>query len=66
MTRRLVSLALATTALAAACSTRTTASGTADTPAQVPLVAMPSVEQFAATFDADRGVPRLILLISPT
>ena len=66
MNRKLIALLLAATALATACSAQTTDSGSANTAARTPVVAMPSIDQFAAIFDADKGVPRLILPISPT
>ena len=66
MNRKLIALLLAATALATACSAQTTDSGSANTAARTPVVATPSIDQFAATFDGDRGVPRLILPISPT
>ena len=66
MNRRLIALLLAATALATACSAQTTDNRSANTAARTPVVAMPSIDQFAAIFDADRGVPRLILPISPT
>ena len=66
MNRKLIALLLAATGLATACSAQTTDSGAANTAARTPVVAMPRIDQFAAIFDADRGVPRLILPISPT
>lgn len=66
MNRKLIALLLAATALATACSAQTTDSGSANTAARIPVVAMPSIDQFAAIFDADKGTPRLILPISPT
>lgn len=66
MNRKFIALLLAATALATACSAQTTDIGSADALVRTPVVAMPSIDQFAATFDADRGVPRLILPISPT
>jgi len=66
MNRKLIALLLAATALATACSAQTTDSGSANTTARTPVVAMPSIDQFAAIFDADKGTPRLILPISPT
>ncbi len=66
MKRKIVALLLAATALATACSARTTDRGSANAAARTPVVAMPSIDQFAAIFDADKGSPRLILPISPT
>lgn len=31
-----------------------------------PIIALTSLNQFAAAFDADQGAPRLILLAAPT
>ncbi len=65
MKRKIVALLLAASALATACSAQTD-TGSADATARTPVVAMPSIDQFAAIFDADKGTPRLILPISPT
>ncbi len=64
---RLVVLVIAGVAVMSAC-----ASQSSDRPAEAqaaaaaPVVALTSVEQFAAAFDADAGGARLILPISPT
>ena len=66
MNRTLIAMLLAATALATACSAQPTDRGSADTAARTPVVALTSIDQFAATFDANKGSPRLILPISPT
>ena len=66
MNRKLIATLIAATALATACSAQPTDRGSADTATRTPVVAVTSVDQFAATFDADKGSPRLILPISPT
>ena len=65
MNRKLVAVLLAASAFATACSAQAD-TGSADPVARTPVVAMPSIDQFAAIFDADKGTPRLILPISPT
>ena len=66
MKRKLIALLFAAAALATGCSVQATERGSATTAARTPVVAMPSIDQFASIFDADRGSPRLILPISPT
>ena len=66
MSRKLIAMLIAATALATACSAQPTRRSSADTPTRTPVVAITSIDQFAATFDADKGSPRLILPISPT
>ena len=65
MNRKLVAVPLAASAFATACSAQANR-GAADSVAPTPVVAMPSIDQFASIFDADKGTPRLILPISPT
>ena len=65
---RLAAVLIAVTAVvASACggadSNRPAAGGT--TPSR-PVIALTSVEQFAAAFNADNGTPRLIMPIAPT
>lgn len=66
MKRKLAALLLAAAALATACSAQSAQRGSATTAARTPVVAMPSIDQFASIFDADKDSPRLILPISPT
>ena len=63
---KLVALLIAATTLAASCAAQSTERTTTNAPAATPVVALSSVEQFATAFNADKGVPRLILPISPT
>ena len=63
---RVVALLLAATTLATACAGQSTNRSSATTSAPTPVVSLSSVDQFATIFNADRGVPRLILPISPT
>lgn len=62
----LVALLIAAAALATSCAAQSTERTTTNSPAAAPVIALSSVEQFATTFNADKGVPRLILPISPT
>lgn len=63
---KLVALLIAATTLATSCATQSTERTTTNTRVTTPVIALSSVEQFATTFNADKGVPRLILPISPT
>ena len=64
---KLVTLLIAAAALATSCATQSTEKRTTtNTRVAAPVVALSSVEQFATAFNADKGVPRLILPISPT
>ena len=62
---RFVALVLASVAMSA-CAGQSSDRDAAAQAAANPVVALTSVEQFAAAFDADKGVARLILPISPT
>ena len=62
---RLAALVIAAAIAMSACSGQSSGrSGAAQ--AAAPVVALTSVEQFGASFDADTGMARLILPISPT
>lgn len=64
---KLVALLIAATTLATSCATQTTEKrATTNTRVAAPVIALSGVDQFATTFNADKGVPRLILPISPT
>ena len=63
---RSLPLLFAAATLATACSAQTDNGSSADTASQTPVVALTSIDQFAAAFDTDKGAPRLILPISPT
>ncbi len=63
---RLVALVLAGVAVMSACAGQSSDRPAAAPAVAAPVVALTSVEQFAAAFDADTGVARLILPISPT
>lgn len=63
---RLAALVIASAAVMSACAGQSADRPAAAQAAAVPVVALTSVEQFAAAFDADTGVARLILPISPT
>lgn len=63
---KLIALLIAATFLAASCASDNTNRTTDNAHAATPVIALSSVEQFATAFDADKGVPRLILPISPT
>ena len=63
---KLLALLFAVSAVASSCAAQSTDRTTTNTRVAAPVVALSSVEQFAATFDADKGVPRLILPVSPT
>ena len=63
---RLAALVIAGVAMMSACAgQRSDRLATAQAVA-APVVALTSVEQFGAAFDADTGMARLILPISPT
>ena len=53
MKRKLIALLFAAAALATGCSVQATERGSATTAARTPVVAMPSIDQFASIFDAD-------------
>jgi hypothetical protein len=61
--RRLVALLALVAALAAGCGGSHTAASRAASPAVRDLH---SVAELRSSFDAQRGVPRLIVLVSPT
>ena len=63
---KLVALLVAVSAVATSCAAQSTGRTTTDARVAAPVVALSSVEQFATAFNADKGVPRLILPISPT
>ena len=63
---RLAALVIAGVTVMSACSGQSSDRPAAARAAATPVVALTSVEQFAAAFDADTGVARLILPISPT
>ena len=68
---KLVALLIAGTALIAGCASQNTtqiSNTTQPAPAAVraPVVELSTVDQFATTLNADVGVPRLLLLMSPT
>ena len=63
---RLAALVIAGVAVMSACAGQSRDRPAAAQAAAAPVVALTSVEQFAAAFDADTGMPRLILPISPT
>ena len=63
---RLAALVIAGVAVMSACAGQSSDRPAAAQAAAAPVVALTSVEQFAAAFDADTGMPRLILPISPT
>ena len=60
-----VALVLASIAISA-CAGQSSDRDAAAQAAANPVVALTSVDQFAAAFDSDNGVARLILPISPT
>ena len=60
-----VALALTLTACGNATKSASTGASNA-TSATNPIIALTSLNQFAAAFDADKGAPRLILLAAPT
>lgn len=63
MTRLLAALVLAVAALVAAgCG----GSSVESAPASAEVAELRSVDQVGTAFDADRGKPRLVLLLSPT
>ncbi len=63
---RLAAFVIAGVAVMSACAGQSSDRPAAARVATVPVVALTGVEQFAAEFDADTGVARLILPISPT
>lgn len=66
---RLAAVLLAVTTVAmSACGGADTNRPSADaaTTTASPVVALTSIEQFAAAFNADNGTPRVIMPISPT
>ena len=63
---RLAALVIAGVALMSACDGQRADRPAAAQADAAPVVALTSVEQFAAAFDADTGTARLILPISPT
>ncbi len=63
---RLAALAIAVAVAMSACAGQSSGRPAAARAAAAPVVALNSVEQFAAAFDADTGTARLILPISPT
>ena len=63
---RLAALVIAGAAVMSACAGQSSDRPAAAQAAAAPVVALTSVEQFAAAFDADTGTARLILPISPT
>ena len=63
---KLVALLIAVAAVATSCAAQSTERTTTNTRVAAPVAALSSVEQFATAFNADKGVPRLILPISPT
>ena len=63
---RLAALVIAGAAVMSACAGQSSDRPGAAHAAAAPVVALTSVEQFAAAFNADTGVARLILPISPT
>jgi len=63
---RLVALVITAAASMSACAGESSDRPAATQAVATPVVALTSVEQFAATFDTDAGGARLILPISPT
>ena len=63
---RLAALVIAGVAVMSACAGQRSDQAAAVQAVAVPVVALTSVEQFAAAFNADTGMARLILPISPT
>ena len=64
---KLLALLFAVSAVASSCAAQSTEKRTTNnTRVAAPVVALSSVEQLATAFNADKGVPRLILPISPT
>ena len=63
---RLAALVIAVAVAMSACSGQSSDRSAAAQAVAAPVVALTSVEQFAAAFDADTGRARLILPISPT
>ena len=63
---RLAALGIAAALAMSACADQSSNRPGAAPAAAAPVVALTSVEQFAAAFDADTGMARLILPLSPT
>ena len=63
---RLAALVIAAAVAMSACAGQSSDRAAPAQAAATPVVALTSVEQFAAAFDADTGMARLILPISPT
>ena len=63
---RLAALVIVFASVMSACAGQSSDRPAATQAAAAPVVALTSVEQFAAEFDADTGGARLILPISPT
>ena len=63
---RLAALVIAAVIAMSACAAQSRDQAAAVQAVAAPVVALTSVEQFAAAFDADTGMARLILPISPT
>ena len=63
---RLAALVITGVAMMSACAGQSSDRSATAQAAAAPVVALTSVEQFAAAFDADTGTARLILPISPT
>ena len=63
---RLAALVIAGVAVMSACAGQRSDRPAAAQAVAAPVVALTSVEQFAAAFNADTGMARLILPISPT